>query len=54
MVIVGILIPYSPLARALGFTHLPGPFYAFLAVATVTYLLLVEVGKRLLFSRAEF
>jgi len=52
IVIVGILLPYLPLASHLGFTPLPGWFFAFLAVSTATYLLLVELAKRLLFARA--
>lgn len=48
IVAAGVWLPYSPLAGVLGFTPLPGPFFAFLAVSTVTYLLLVEGGKRLL------
>ncbi len=52
MVIVGIVLPYSPLAGLLGFTALPGPFFTFLAISTVTYLLLVEVAKRRLFAAA--
>jgi len=52
MVIVGIALPYSPLAGLLGFTRLPGSFFTFLAVSTGTYLLLVEVAKRRLFARA--
>lgn len=54
MVIVGLVIPYSPLANTLGFTPLPGSFYAFLAGATGTYLLLVEIAKRLLFRATAF
>ncbi|MBZ5696052.1 MAG: magnesium-translocating P-type ATPase [Acidobacteriia bacterium] len=53
VVILGIWLPYSPLAGRLGFTALPGPFFVFLAISIVTYLLLVEWAKRLLFSRAE-
>ena len=41
----------SPLAQQLGFTPLPGPYFAFLAVSTVTYLALVELAKRRLFAR---
>ena len=52
IVILGIWLPYSPVAHHLGFTPLPGPFFTFLAISTVTYLLLVELAKRLLFSRA--
>jgi Mg2+-importing ATPase len=48
----GILLPFTPLARPLGFTTLPVPYFAFLAIATLTYLALVEVGKRILL-RAE-
>ena len=50
----GSLAPYSPLAKTLGFTTLPGSFYWFLALATGTYLVLVEIAKRALFSRADF
>jgi Mg2+-importing ATPase len=52
IVIVGILLPFSPLAELLGFTPLPRPFFAFLAISTITYLLLVEWAKHFLFSRA--
>jgi P-type Mg2+ transporter len=50
--IVGCLLPFSPLARILGFVPLPGPYFTFLAISTVTYLLLVEVAKRRLFAQA--
>lgn len=49
VVTAGLLIPYSPAARLLGFTPLPAPFFLFLAVATVTYLGMVEIAKRRLF-----
>jgi len=52
IVLLGIWMPYSPLAHRLGFTPLPGPFFTFLAGSIVTYLLLVELAKHLLFSRA--
>ena len=54
VVIIGIWLPYSPLAHELGFTPLPLPYFAFLAISTVTYLALVEVAKRRLFTQAEF
>src|SRR5271156_4055551 len=44
IVIIGVALPYSPLARQLGFTPLPAAFFAFLAISTVTYLALVEVA----------
>jgi Mg2+-importing ATPase len=49
MVAVGLLLPYTPAARPLGFTPLPGSYFAFLAAATATYLLLVELVKHRLF-----
>jgi Mg2+-importing ATPase len=52
IVAIGVLLPYLPLAGHFGFTPLPASFFAFLAVSTVTYLLLVELAKRLLFARA--
>jgi len=54
IVIVGIALPFSPLASELGFTPLPLPYFVFLAISTVTYLALVEVAKRKLFTQAEF
>jgi len=46
VVAIGIYLPFSPLAHMLGFTPLPAAFFAFLAVATAAYLLLVEAAKR--------
>jgi Mg2+-importing ATPase len=46
MVAIGIVLPFSPLAGALGFTPLPALYFLFLAAMTVTYLLLVELVKR--------
>lgn len=53
IVVLGVMLPYSPLARELGFTALPRPFYVFLIISTVTYLFLVELAKRLLFRRTQ-
>jgi Mg2+-importing ATPase len=52
IVIIGVVLPFSPLAKLLGFTPLPRPFFTFLAISTITYLLLVEWAKRFLFARA--
>jgi Mg2+-importing ATPase len=46
VVIIGLVLPLTPLATLLGFTPLPLSYFAFLAVMTVTYLALVEVVKR--------
>ncbi len=52
VVALGLYLPFSPLAHVLGFTPLPLAFFAFLAVATATYLLLVEAAKRRLLRGA--
>jgi Mg2+-importing ATPase len=44
-VIVGIVIPFSPVAETLGFESLPLDFFAILGLMVVTYLGLVEFGK---------
>jgi Mg2+-importing ATPase len=53
IVAAGNLLPFSPLAGPLGFAPLPGSYYAYLAVATLMYLALVEFGKRFLFHRTQ-
>jgi Mg2+-importing ATPase len=51
VVAIGALLPFSPLAHALGFTPLPAGYFGFLLIATIAYLLLVEVGKRFLLRK---
>jgi Mg2+-importing ATPase len=51
VVMAGIMIPFTSLGRILGFTPLPLAFFLFLAGATVTYLMLVELVKRRLMRR---
>ncbi len=51
VVVIGVLLPFSPLAQPLGFVPLPGRYFVFLTVATLTYLCLVEVAKRWLMGR---
>src|SRR5271157_2729651 len=46
VVAFGMYLPFSPLAQPLGFTPLPASYFAFVAVATGVYLLLVEAAKR--------
>jgi P-type Mg2+ transporter len=53
VVAIAAALPYSPLAPVLGFAPLPAAFLAFLAGATVTYLLLVEVAKRYLLGSRQ-
>jgi P-type Mg2+ transporter len=46
VVVIGLVLPATPLAPLLGFTVPPPAYFAFLVVATLTYLALVEVVKR--------
>jgi Mg2+-importing ATPase len=51
VVLVGLLLPFTPLAEVLGFTALPVGYFLFLVGATGTYLLLVELVKRRLMGQ---
>ncbi|HXG02175.1 MAG TPA: HAD-IC family P-type ATPase, partial [Candidatus Binatia bacterium] len=46
VVLVGVLLPFTPLAGPLGFVPLPPGFFLFLGAVTLAYLGLVEVAKR--------
>jgi Mg2+-importing ATPase len=50
-VVVGALLPLTPLAGPLGFVVPPMRFGAFVAVATAAYLALVQVAKVILLRR---
>jgi Mg2+-importing ATPase len=52
VVVVGAVLPVSPLTGVLGFWALPFRYYAVLVALVVLYLLLIEAGKRA-FYRAE-
>jgi len=45
-VFVGLALPFSPLAPILGFVPLPRLYFVFVAGATATYLLFVQIVKR--------
>jgi P-type Mg2+ transporter len=51
IVLVGLLLPFSPLATVFGLTPLPAMFFLFLGGTVITYLLLVELVKRRLMGR---
>jgi Mg2+-importing ATPase len=51
VVTAGIVIPFTSLGKILGFVRLPFAFFLFLAGASGTYLLLVELVKRKLMRR---
>jgi Mg2+-importing ATPase len=50
VVIVGALLPMSPLSHALGFTTLPLMFFLALGAMVVAYLVFVELAKQLFFA----
>ncbi|MFJ1791931.1 magnesium-translocating P-type ATPase [Kitasatospora griseola] len=51
VVAVGVALPFSPAAGALGFTPLPPAFFLALAGMVATYLVLIEGVKRWFFAR---
>ena len=51
VVLIGAVLPFTPLAGVLGFTPLPATYFLFLIGATGTYLMLVELAKRRLMRR---
>jgi Mg2+-importing ATPase len=51
VVLAGMLLPFTPLAAPLGFVPLPASFFAFLAMATLTYLAVVHIVKRRMLRR---
>jgi Mg2+-importing ATPase len=51
IVLFGTLLPYTRLGSVIGFTPLPLTFLLFIALATATYLLLVELVKQRLMRR---
>jgi Mg2+-importing ATPase len=53
-VLVGMVLPYTPLGGPLGFTPLSPLFFLYLILATGTYLILVEIGKRVLMRRRAY
>ncbi len=51
VIVIAVILPFSPLASILGFVPLPVSYFVFLGAATATYLLLVELVKRRLMKR---
>jgi P-type Mg2+ transporter len=47
---VGVLLPFSPFAPWLGFVTPPGPFFVYLILAIVAYLVFVEGAKHVLYG----
>jgi P-type Mg2+ transporter len=53
VVTVGALLPATPLAPTLGFSPLPGAFYAALVGMVIAYLALIEFGKLVFYRTAR-
>ena len=51
VVLIGVILPFTPLAPTLGFVPLPGAYFVFLGGVTMTYLVLVEIVKRRLMRK---
>jgi Mg2+-importing ATPase len=51
VVVLGVVLPFTPLAHPLGFAPLPPSYLGVVAVATGTYLMFVELVKRRLMGR---
>jgi Mg2+-importing ATPase len=48
--LLGAVLPFSPVAHVLGFTHLPLSFELILVLMVATYLALAEAGKARFFA----
>jgi P-type Mg2+ transporter len=55
VVALGAVLPYTPLVHLLGFQPLPGLFFFALTLMVISYLALIELGKRWFYrvSRAD-
>ena len=53
VVLIGLVLPYTPLARTLGFRSLPWLFLVILIAMITTYLALAEVGKSYFYRHAR-
>src|SRR6476646_6953992 len=51
IVLLGMVLPFTPIGAKLEFTPLPPIYFGVLAAATVTYLFLVEIAKRFLMHK---
>lgn len=49
---IGIYLPFSSFAGALGFAPMPASYFAYLCAATLVYLLIVQAAKGRLFRQA--
>ena len=50
VVALGVVLTLLPLAHTLGFTPLPWRFYSVLAIFVITYLLVIELAKKMFYA----
>lgn len=53
VLVIGVALPLSGLARLLGFTALPPTYFVALVLMVAAYLVLIEFAKRLFYNHAE-
>jgi Mg2+-importing ATPase len=51
IILFGMWLPFSPLAPALGFSHLPSPYWPILGVTLMAYVVLTQIVKDWLLHR---
>ncbi len=51
VVLVAMMLPFTPLASYLGFAPLPGAFFGLLTALLLAYLFMVEMGKQWFYRR---
>jgi Mg2+-importing ATPase len=53
VVLLAVAVPFSPIARLLGFVPLPMAFLGVLSMIVLAYLILVQIVKQMLNRRSE-
>ena len=54
IVVITLILPYTPLAGIFGFSPLPVPFLLFIGVIIVLYIFTAEVVKKIFYRRVKF
>jgi Mg2+-importing ATPase len=54
VVLVTLILPFTPLGAVLGFSRLPTAFPLFIGVIILTYIVAAEMAKRMFFRRVKF
>jgi P-type Mg2+ transporter len=53
IILTGLILPFTPLAQSLGFTTLPPLFFILFIILISSYLLILEVGKKLFLKQYQ-